>query len=243
LHLIIILAICFLKTSISESPVLIDILIIRAVGQGQWITHLTNTTCDHYDFGGEKTTLRKNKKLFIQQCQRKKNRLHLSHSDYDHYSFYKLIIDSTKETCWVYKSAGFNDRQIKQQIPYCKIFENLHHKLISTSLFSKNKNDQSAIYSINNLLITGDASQKIEKKLMKYAKNDLSKVKFLILGHHGSRTSSHLQFLQELKNLKMAFVSARFKKYKHPHSVTVQNLKKIYVPLLRTEDWGHIAIY
>jgi beta-lactamase superfamily II metal-dependent hydrolase len=45
-----------------------------------------------------------------------------------------------------------------------------------------------------------------------------------------------------LAGLKIAISSARKAKYGHPHIETIWLLKKRGVPLLRTEDWGTIAL-
>lgn len=115
----------------------------------------------------------------------------------------------------------------------------LNVERIYTPTIFKTTNDASKVFIVNNVLIPGDSSTKSEKS---WAFNLNSKVKYLILGHHGSRTSTSDLLLSHLPSLKLAIASARYARYKHPHLETIERLKRFKVPLLKTEDWGNIHI-
>jgi len=63
-------------------------------------------------------------------------------------------------------------------------------------------------------------------------------IRLLVLGHHGSRTSTSRGLLQRLRGLKQAVASARFARYGHPHASVAQRLRLHGVALVSTEDWG-----
>lgn len=223
------------KSSWLNAPNRVNMFIIRNIGQGQWISHITTSECHHYDFGGEKTFYRKVSPTVINHCSNKINRLYLSHFDYDHYSFYDLIIKKLNHVCWAYKAknAHFNIH-----VPYCHALD--HSSLLYYNFSHKNKNSSSAVFLKNNILVPGDSPLSEEKKWLSLIKKPVS---ILILGHHGSKTSTSDQLLDRLVDLKMAIVSSRHKKYGHPHRNIIHKLKKYTVPLLKTEDWGSIYLH
>ncbi|MBK7961611.1 MAG: hypothetical protein IPK04_10715 [Bdellovibrionales bacterium] len=71
---------------------------------------------------------------------------------------------------------------------------------------------------------------------------ETKQIKVLILGHHGSKTSTSEALLQRLPRLKFAIATARESRYGHPHFVVLNRLRQHRIPILRTEDWGHIGL-
>src|SRR5690606_9796583 len=57
-----------------------DRLVFWNVGQGSWATALRTYDCLHFDMGGEFAPPR----LLLEPCLNVKNRLYLSHMDWDH---------------------------------------------------------------------------------------------------------------------------------------------------------------
>jgi competence protein ComEC len=120
-------------------------------------------------------------------------------------------------------------------------FKNLSHrgelkKQIITS------NDESRVFEVSeSFLIPGDSPVRQE---LTWREKILSpeKIKFLFLGHHGSRTSTSAKLLNRLLNLKLAISSARSARYGHPHQEVLGRLKKFGVSCLQTEFWGNIKI-
>ena len=102
----------------------------------------------------------------------------------------------------------------------------------------RSSNEASQVFSFKNVLMPGDSTTKQEGLWSQRPWVPLSHV--LVLGHHGSNTSTSQSLLCRMRNLKMAVSSARWRRYSHPPPETVARLKKARVPLLRTEDWGHI---
>jgi len=93
------------------------------------------------------------------------------------------------------------------------------------------------VYGNSSVLLTGDAPAKIEKFLVKY--DDL-KSDILKLGHHGSNTSSAEEFLAEVSP-EYAIVSAgKDNRYKHPHPLVIDRVRKYTKNILSTAEEGTI---
>ncbi len=102
----------------------------------------------------------------------------------------------------------------------------------------QDKNDASVIlrlvYGETEFLLTGDASQRIEKELI--TRGDINEIRsdVLKLGHHGSKTSSDLEFLQAVQP-ELAIVSASCdNRYGHPHSEVTDRVKKLGIAIMET---------
>ena len=87
-------------------------------------------------------------------------------------------------------------------------------------------------------LFTGDMSVKREAELKELPLCDVLKV-----GHHGSKTSSSLEFLQSIKP-KLAVVSCGWRnKFKHPNDIVLANLDKVGAAVGRTDQQGCIIVH
>ncbi|MFT5359741.1 MAG: competence protein ComEC [Candidatus Paceibacteria bacterium] len=103
----------------------------------------------------------------------------------------------------------------------------------------KDKNDTSivlrVVYGESEVLLTGDASKKVEKFLVsKYGSRLESDI--LKLGHHGSKTSTSESFLETVSP-KMAVVSAgEGNRYGHPHDDVVDKVKNLGLDIYSTSE-------
>ncbi|MBF7072655.1 DNA internalization-related competence protein ComEC/Rec2 [Glaciecola sp. MH2013] len=108
-------------------------------------------------------------------------------------------------------------------------------------------NDESCVIRIDHKehswLLTGDIEQEAERALIKhYESANLLNVDFLLIAHHGSKTSSTAGFLKEVKP-KHAFISSKY--YNHwgfPHSRVVENLNAVGARIYNTADDGAIRV-
>ena len=234
------------KLSIANSPSLINHWIIWNIGQGQWITHVLNDHCLHYDAGGEFNSFKKIKNKILNQCKNKQNRLSLSHWDFDHYMNIQSLYKNFKSVCWDDKPTLSKHNKSIQTVLDLNI-SNCAQLDIKIQIErykptdGRSSNDSSSVVFDSGVLITGDSTTAQEKIWVSKIKS-IEKTKVLILGHHGSRTSTSDYLLKHLPNLQTAVASARFKKYRHPHKETLQRLIKNKTPVLKTEDWGSILI-
>lgn len=218
-------------------------VILWNVGQGQFFTWIHNEKCIHFDVGGEKF----NSEKLSQICGRRKNEIFLTHFDRDHVSHIPrlLALLEPQKVClhilpsqrlkadrlrlkWPLNPCSLSDRELLQDLQI----------IYPTSPF-KNENESSVIFVVKKqILVPGDSTRKQEllwrKKLYGWP------IHTLVLGHHGSQTSTSEELLQSLSSLKQTWASARRKKYGHPHSSVMNRLKSHGLPLVSTETWGDI---
>ena len=105
-----------------------------------------------------------------------------------------------------------------------------------------NENDNSnVIYTELNgykFMFMGDASKLKEEDIIK--KYKLTKIDFLKVGHHGSKTSSSKEFISKI-NPKYSIISVgRKNKYSHPNKEILKVLKDSNV--YRTDTLGTIEV-
>lgn len=155
----------------------------------------------------------------------------ISHDDYDH-------------------SGGLDD--LKELINIDTIIsepENIQLKYIRLNAyqyeFAKDENDKSIVLfsTINklNYLFMGDASIEVEKSFIdQYNQLDVDVLK---VGHHGSKTSSSLSFIHQIRPLISVISSGRNNRYRHPHEEVINILKKENSLILNTHTQGSISIY
>ena len=195
-----------------------DQLIVWSVGQGQWVTYLSDSYCHHFDMGGERFP----KKKIFKLCKNKKNRVHYTHWDQDHINFSlqaKRIFPSLCRVVLLRQSLPRNKkkRRMIQRIPPCKA---QHHASIKELVWPetvrpKNSNESSRIFIIKKrVLIPGDSNRRMEKHWSSLVKDP---IQVLVAGHHGSFSSTSDFLLNSLPHLSLAVASARKKRYGHPH--------------------------
>jgi len=205
---------------------------------------MNEASCRHFDVGGEKNPAARVSRV----CRRKKNYVSLSHWDWDHIGFLsrarKLLPNLCIETAPTGKAASPRKERLIEGLRLCPPTEESERSpapaLISKpSPRSLQSNELSHVFVVQNeILIPGDSTARQEKV---WSEDDsLHRVRFLLLGHHGSRTSTSPELLARLPALKTAVASARFAKYGHPHQEVKQRLKHHHIPLLKTEDWGNL---
>ncbi|MGZ3722105.1 MAG: ComEC/Rec2 family competence protein [Bdellovibrionales bacterium] len=210
-------------------------LIVWNVGQGQWATIIDENICWHIDMGGEFAPWAQ----IRGRCRRLENRISLSHWDMDHIVFASSSRNQLPNLCLVNAPEGRSSPHKEAMIlsiPKCRApspFEQWSDPLGRTA------NDKSWVILWKGVLAPGDSTRTEEKKWLRHIKG-LSSVRFFILGHHGSRTSTSVPLLNSLTNLRFAISSARFRRYGHPHQEVVRELIQARIPLLRTEEWGTI---
>ena len=106
-------------------------------------------------------------------------------------------------------------------------------------------NDQSivlkVVYGTSSLLLTGDASERVEQELLGSGKSLLSS-EALKMGHHGSSTSSSDEFLRAVRPDKALISVGRENKFKHPSPVTLSRLEAQGIETRRTDLSGALIL-
>ena len=89
-------------------------------------------------------------------------------------------------------------------------------------------------------VLTGDLTVKGEKEIMKtdaYLKSDVLK-----LGHHGSKTSSSVPFLNAVNPMYAIIPSGKNNRFRHPSKEVVQRLDSLDIPYINTAESGTITV-
>lgn len=89
-------------------------------------------------------------------------------------------------------------------------------------------------------VLTGDLTVAGEKEILKtgtYLKSDVLK-----LGHHGSKTSSSVKFLDAVSPQVALISSGRKNRFRHPSKQIIQRLDSLQIPYLNTANKGTITV-
>lgn len=93
----------------------------------------------------------------------------------------------------------------------------------------------------NKFLFTGDAEEAEERDLMECGISidaDVYKA-----GHHGSRSSSSVEFLEAVSPVYAVISCAEGNSYGHPHAETLNHLRAMGVQVFRTDEQGSIIAF
>jgi len=120
------------------------------------------------------------------------------------------------------------------------IFEFLH----PTDHFQVKDNDRSCVLKISTgdqaVLFSGDIEARAEHFIIKQGSDRLAST-IVVVPHHGSKTSSTLEFLQAVQP-EIALVSSGYRnRFSHPHSIIQQRYQHLAIPLFDTAYEGLIS--
>ena len=173
------------------------------------------------------------------------------HGDYDHAGEAINLVENFKVEKVIFNCGEFNELEqdlIKvldeKKIPYYSCIKELNidnNKLyfLNNKDYGNENDNSSVIYTeLNNnkFLFTGDAGVDVEDDLI--TKYNLQDIDVLKVGHHGSRTSSSKEFINEIKPKYSIISVGKNIRYGHPNEGVLGNLEdsKIY----RTDQDGSI---
>ena len=161
------------------------------------------------------------------------------------------LVENFKVEKVIFNCGDFNELELdlikvldKKKIPYYSCVKELNiddSKLyfLNNKDYGNENDNSSVIYTeLNNhkFLFMGDAGVEVEDDLIE--KYNLQDIDVLKVGHHGSKTSSGKEFVNEL-NPKYSVISVgKNNRYGHPNDSVLDNLEnsKIY----RTDEDGSI---
>ncbi|TXH74091.1 DNA internalization-related competence protein ComEC/Rec2 [Thiobacillus sp.] len=105
-------------------------------------------------------------------------------------------------------------------------------------------NDYSCVLKVSrggqSLLITGDAERRGELELLESG-TDISAT-VLVAGHHGSRTSSLAEFVEQVHPRYGVFTVGYRNRFGHPHSQVVARFRALDSNILRSDSGGRISL-
>ena len=177
----------------------------------------------------------------------------LTHGDYDHMGDAINIIENFKVDKVIFNCGEFNNLEKelikvldKKNIKYHSCIKKLNidnSKLhfLQTKEYDNENDNSNVIYTKLDgykFMFMGDAGVEKEKEILE--KYNLSKIDILKVGHHGSKTSSGKDFINDI-NPKYSIISVgKNNRYGHPNKEVLNNLdgSKIY----RTDQDGSIML-
>ena len=173
------------------------------------------------------------------------------HGDYDHMGEAKNIINNFKVEKVIFNCGEYNDLENnlikvldKKKISYYSCIKELNidnNKLyfLQTKKYDNENNNSNVIYiEIDGykFMFMGDAGIEKEKDILN--KYNISNIDVLKVGHHGSKTSSSEDFINEMNPNYSIISVGKTNRYGHPNKEVLDNLgnSKIY----RTDQDGSI---
>ena len=109
-------------------------------------------------------------------------------------------------------------------------------------------NNNSLVCKMNylnfSMIFTGDIEKIAEQKILKLYQNNLELLNATVLkvAHHGSKTSSSIDFLNAIKP-KVAFIGVgKNNRFGHPNREVIDRLEGLGVGIYRTDENGEIHI-
>ena len=98
------------------------------------------------------------------------------------------------------------------------------------------------VYGNTSIMLTGDAPMKTEQIILSENSREELQSEILKVGHHGSRGSSSLNFVQAVSPKYALISDGKDNKYGHPHQETLDTLSKIGAQIFRTDQLGTIIL-
>ena len=190
----------------------------------------------------------------------------ISHADSDHIGGLFTVIEKIKVKNIILSKQGENSENIEtlksilknkkinikivEAGDRIKIDQNVYIDIlwpqknqIQENILNNNSIVLKLIYKNFSCLFTGDIEQIAEEKILNLYK-DTNKLKStaLKIAHHGSKTSTTLEFLKEVKP-QIGLISAKKdNKFGHPNKIVLERLEKQNVQIYRTDNMGEITI-
>ena len=175
----------------------------------------------------------------------------LSHGDYDHMGEAINLVKNFKVEKVIFNCGSYNELEQelikvldKKKIPYYSCIKELNinnNKLyfLQTKEYDNENDNSNVIYtelSGSKFMFMGDAGINKEKDILE--KYNISNIDVLKVGHHGSKTSSSKDFINEIKPTYSIISVGKSNRYGHPNKEVLNSLNdsKIY----RTDEDGSI---
>lgn len=168
----------------------------------------------------------------------------VSHTDLDHRGGLSAI-----EKNYAIRELVVENPKFYQRGEYCHGYPSWRWDGVSFSFLAlpdtKKKNNNSCVLKISSshksMLLAGDIEAIAERSLMQHYGEAL-KSTYMLVPHHGSRSSSSLSFLNAVAP-RAAVVSYGFdNRYHHPHPTTIKTYETLNIPVYSTQICGMVRL-
>ena len=221
------------------------------VGQGDSSLIYNNREVILIDTGGkDNIKVSDNTIKFLKSTGKSKiNYLVLTHGDYDHMGDAINVIENFKVDKIIFNCGKFNDLEKelikvldKKNIKYYSCIEELNNSklhFLQTKEYDNENDNSNVIYTKLNgykFMFMGDAGVDKEKDILD--KYNISDIDVLKVGHHGSKTSSDKNFIDEIDPKYSVISVGKNNRYGHPNKKVLNNLDGSII--YRTDQDGSI---
>ncbi len=150
-----------------------------------------------------------------------------------------LIFERTLDAILA-SNAAYNEPRMGDSFT----FGSANIDVVSPHEITGDLNDDSVVTRIQfgdvNFLFAGDAEIEAEREMVRSG-HDLSAT-ILQVGHHGSRTSSTIEFLEAVQPEIAIYSAGRDNRYEHPHPEIVDRYEQMDITLYGTDQYGTIIV-
>ena len=169
----------------------------------------------------------------------------ITHGDYDHMGDATNIVNNMNVKKIIFNCGEINELEEKLlDYKHYSCIDKLDYEpnlyFLNTKVYDNENDNSNVVYMEYNgykFLFMGDAGIEREKDIID--KYNISDIDVLKVGHHGSKTSSSIDFINRVKPKYSIISVGKNNKYGHPNKEVLKNLKssKIY----RTDKDGTIG--
>lgn len=178
-------------------------------------------------------------------------KLIITHGDYDHMGDAINLVNNFKVEKVIFNCGDYNNLEKelievlnKKKLKYYSCIKELNiddNKLyfLNTKEYNNENDNSNVIYTELNgykFMFMGDASSTTEKEILN--KYNLPDIDVLKVGHHGSKTSSGKEFINEISPEYSIISVGKNNRYGHPNKEVLNNLAKSKI--FRTDENGSI---
>ena len=168
----------------------------------------------------------------------------VSHDDSDHTGDPAVLKAAYPNALWVSDVTRLEPDLNCRQLPGQWQQFRLQQLWPANDSVGRSKNDGSCVLLLSigelQILLTGDAGKEVEQQLLELYPTLQADV--LLLGHHGSQTSTSLRLLLQLQPA-LALNSAGWQNpYRHPATEVVATLGLLQIPLWNTAEYGALTL-
>lgn len=170
----------------------------------------------------------------------------ISHDDIDHAGGLGFVIHEL-DVARLITSYAIDKDQLQSAVK-CKAGMKWQYDGVSFEFLAgsegRNDNDRSCVLRVDNgqcsLLLPGDISELKERELVN--QNAYVQATWLVLAHHGSKTSTSDDWLKQVQP-QLAIATAGYANhFGHPHTSVTNRLSLRHIPYLNTADEGMITL-
>lgn len=173
-------------------------------------------------------------------------------SQFEEYENYKKIEKIAKQKKINIKIVEAGQKINIEKELYFDILWPTSDKMISENAINNNSLVCKLNYKNFSMLFTGDIEELAEKAILekyksnkrnkKYESKNVLNATVLKVAHHGSKTSSTVDFLKTVSPKYVVIGVGKNNTFGHPSNITITNLKAMNVQIYRTDEMGEITI-